>query len=83
MEEEKNGKNYDTTCKLCKKKPEDIIHFLVTCHKLESYRDKEILKRLPNTSNKDKTVRILFRMSKYWTEIGEMIQNMWKGKINC
>ena len=45
MEEHKGrGKpHYDTTCKLCKEKVEDLVHFIVKCKKLEGKRDYNIL----------------------------------------
>ena len=49
------GKDHDTACKLCKEGQEDITNFMITCKKLEPYRDKEIIRRIPNTSDWDKT----------------------------
>ena len=47
MEEHKGrGKEYyDTTCKMCKKEPEDIVHFIIKCKSLESKRDYKVINR--------------------------------------
>ena len=50
---------------------------MIVCPKLKDIRKKEIFRRLPNTSIKDKTVRILFLMKKQWSETLEMIIKMW------
>ena len=41
---------------------------MIVCPKLKDIRKKEIFRRLPNTSAKDKTVRILFLMKKQWSK---------------
>ena len=68
---------FDKTCKLFKKKDEDLEHSLVRCPDLNQKRNKEIMKqRIPMTSE-EQTLHILFK-SKQYQEVGKMIRNMWE-----
>ena len=68
----------NTTCPLCSNKLEDLIHFLISCKPLEPYRNKEIFSKLPKrTTNRKKTIIILFKLKDHWKDTAKMIMNMW------
>merc|ERR1712082_136869 len=78
LEEHKGrgNKHYDTTCKLCGRGEEKIVHFTIICNKLEQKRDN----RLINESLKnpeDKMGELLFRNKKH-IEVSIMVKNMWE-----
>ena len=35
--------NYNTTCKLCRQREDELVHFLIECNKLEEKRDPKII----------------------------------------
>ena len=72
----KGKPNYDKTCKLCQDGKEDLDHFMITCEKLESARNKTIVKNT-NKPVQERAVEILFK-SKNIQEIAMMIKNMWE-----
>ena len=66
---------YDATCKLCRQKKEDIVHFLMECPALERFRDYDIIDR-NEKSKEDKMVDLLFFNGNFH-EVGIMIKRMW------
>ena len=70
--------NYDRSCKLCGKEDEDIVHFIVTCEKLEEARNTDLLDR--GIENPEETMRkILFREER-GQEVGKMIRKLWESR---
>ena len=67
-------------CPLCNSPKEDLEHFLTACQPLEQTRNREIFSKLPNTTNttnRQKTIFLLFELKTHWKETAEMIQSMW------
>ena len=70
--------NYDRSCKLCGQEDEDIVHFIVTCEKLEEARNTDLLDR--GIENPEETMRkILFREER-GQEVGKMIRKLWESR---
>merc|ERR1712082_38892 len=66
LEEHKGrgNKYYDTTCKLCGKGEENIVHFTIICDKLEQKRDNRLIdSSLKNPE--DKMGYFLFRNKRH------------------
>ena len=78
MEEHKGRGNphYDTTCKLCKKEEEDLVHFMVKCEELESKRDCKILDR--EIKNPELRLRTLLFKNEDFQAVGKLIRNLWE-----
>ena len=73
----RGNKNYNTICKLCKE-PENLVHFIIKCKKLEGSRNYEIL----NKDIKDPEVRLrafLFR-NKNYKQVSKQIRDLWEHK---
>ena len=68
--------NYDTTCQLCGKEPEDLEHFLIKCDKLKKGRNNNLMKEAEKIKTEEKLQFILFK-SKRWEEAGNMIFKLW------
>ena len=68
--------NYDITCQLCGKEPEDLEHFLIKCNKLKKERNNNLMKEAEKVKNEEKLQFILFK-SKRWEEAGNMIFKLW------
>ena len=71
----RSNKNYNTTCKLCGKEEEDLIHFTVKCKKLEKKRNSFII----NTRILDPEERmkdLLFR-NKDFRSTSRIIRDLW------
>ena len=64
-------------CPLCKSPREDLEHFLIACRPLEQTRNREIFSKLPRTTNRLKTIYLLFELKSHWKETAEMIRSMW------
>ena len=74
----RGNKNYNTICKLCKEEPENLVHFIIKCKKLEGSRNYEIL----NKDIKDPEVRLrafLFR-NKNYKQVSKQIRDLWEHK---
>ena len=78
MEEHKGrGKeHYDTTCKLCRKETEDIVHFIITCKKLESKRNYKIINK--NIRNPEERMRILLYRNENHQIVSNMLRDLWE-----
>ena len=67
--------HYDTTCKLCKKEEEDLVHFMVKCETLESKRDYKILDK--EIKNPELRLRTLLFKNEDIQAVGKLIRNLW------
>ena len=78
MEEHKGrGKEYyDTTCKLCKREPEDIVHFIIKCKSLESKRDCKVINR--NIKNTEERMRILLFRNGNHQIVSRLLRDLWE-----
>ena len=65
----------ETICDLCNTENEDLVHFLISCKKLEHKRNKEIMLRNHNENKEIMVGNILFKENKEKTK--EMLTNMW------
>ena len=77
LEEAKGRGNrfHNTTCKLCKRGDEDLLHFVIECPRLEDKRNYEIIDK--NIANLGKRlIHCLFKQKKY-QETGKMLKSMW------
>ena len=78
LEEHKGrGKeHYDTTCKLCRKETEDIVHFIITCKKLESKRNYKIINK--NIRNPEERMRTLLFRNENHQIVSNMLRDLWE-----
>ena len=78
LEEHKGrGKDhYNTTCKLCNKETEDIVHFIITCKKLESKRNYNIINK--NIRNPEIKMRMLLFRNKNHQDVSKMLRDLWE-----
>ena len=81
MEEHKGrGKEYyDTTCKMCKKEPEDIVHF-IKCKSLESKRDYKVIDK--KIKNPEERMRILLFRNGNHQSVSRLLRNLWELRKN-
>ena len=82
MEEHKGREkgHYDTTCKLCRKEIEDIVHFIITCKKLESKRNYKVINK--NIRNPEIRMRILLFRNKNHQLVSNMLRDLWELRKN-
>ena len=67
--------NYDTSCKLCGKEKEALVHFLIKCEKLEVERNYQVIDE--SIDNPEERMRkLVYRNSKY-QEVGKQIKKLW------
>ena len=78
LEEHKGrGKDhYDKTCKLCNKDTENIVHFIITCKKLESKRNYKVINK--NIRNPEIRMRILLFRNKNHQDVSNTLMDLWE-----
>merc|ERR1712179_873669 len=64
--------NYDTSCKLCGKEKEDLVHFLIKCEKLEVERNYQVIDE--NIDNPEERMRKLLYRNRKHQEVGKQIK---------
>ena len=66
---------YDKTCRMCKKAEENIVHFLMDCEKMETYRNYDLIDK--NILDPEERMRTLLFRNNRFQETGEMVKNLW------
>ena len=82
MEEHKGrgNKNYNTICKLCKEEPENLVHFIIKCKKLEGSKNYEILNK--DIKEPEERMKILLFRNKNYKLVSKLLRDLWEHRKN-
>ena len=73
----RHGKEKDTICSLCKQEDETLVHFILVCDKLETRRDRVLLRKYEQTT-REATVEKIFFEPEDTEELKKMLEALWR-----
>merc|ERR1712030_38019 len=72
----RRDRNHDKTCKLCGSEEEDLKHFMISCPRLRSRRNRELMRKWENEDKDQQLINILYNEKDY-DKVRKMVKAIW------
>ena len=73
---QRRNREHDKTCRLCGNEEEDLKHFLISCPRLRTKRNRRIMEKWRNIDKDRQVIDILFNEKEYG-KVSQMLGAMW------
>ena len=72
----RRDRNHNKMCRLCGIEEEDLRHFLISCPRLRSRRNRELMRKWDNEDKDQQLVNILYNEKDY-DKVRKMVKAIW------
>ena len=72
----RRDRNHNKMCRLCGIEDEDLRHFMISCPRIRSRRNKELMRKWSNADKDQQLIDLLYNEKDY-DKVRKMIKSMW------